>query len=213
MKTFLKIILGLGLLIALTIGYIARYSYIKSGGDTLLFLNPLQPDQESFNDNYKKAETALTTGDTLNAKKYFENALKFHGSFNERQRENIYSDANDLWAYKCDKLLKYSRAYDFLGQTDNAILCLSPALTSFEKWHYPIDERFFELTVKKIGLKKTIALINSGLDKTGKPDCYHCCAYYYKFDEFKIGIDEDEFDLAKTDRTKLIADLREKYGI
>lgn len=213
MKTSLKIILGLGLLIGLTILYIARYSYIKAGDDTLLFLNPFQLDQKSFDDNYKKAESSLATGDTSTAKKYFEKALKFHGTFNERQRENIYSDANDLWEYKCDKRLKYSRAYDFLGQTDSAISCLSPGLTSFEKWHYPIDKRFFELTVKKIGRQKTIALINSGLDKTGKPDCYHCCDYFYKFDEFRIGIDENEFDLVKSDRKKLLADLCDKYGI
>lgn len=205
--------MGLGLIFGLTFFYIGLYTYTKPSDDTLLFLNPFQPDQQSFSRDYAQAEKALKKRDTVTAKQYFERALRFHGSFNERQWENIYSCANDLWEYKCDKLLKYSRAYEFLDQTDNAISCLSPGLTSFEKCRYPIDKNFFKLTVKKIGLKKTLALINSGLDKTGKPSCYHCYAYYYEFDDFKIGIDQSEFDLTKSDKTKLIAELRDKYGI
>jgi tetratricopeptide (TPR) repeat protein len=206
-------LLRLALLIGLTILYIRRYTYIKAGGAEILFLNPLKPDQESFNNNYARAENAIKNGDTLNAKNYFKKALKYHGSYNEKQRENIYSCANDLWEFKCEKLLKYSRAYELCGQIDNAISCLSPCLTSFEKESYPIDERFFELTVKKIGRQKTIALINDGISNSGVLDCYHCYKYYYTFGQFQIGIAEFEFELAKSNRKKLIEGLVAKYGI
>ncbi len=104
---------------------------------------------------------------------------------------------------------------------DSAISCLSSGLTSIN-WDYPIENKFFGLLVQKIGKPKTVHLIDSGLNKITKIDkdgcweyyeCYYCCDYYSECGKFKIGIDETEFELAKSNREKLIKDLCEKYGI
>ena len=213
MKNIIKIILGIILLGTLIFFYLIRYTYIKSGDDYLLFLNPFQIDQKDFENNIKKAKQKLIDGDSIEAKKYYRKALRFRGTHNERQRENIYSDANCYWEYKLDKLLKYSDAYEFIGEIDSAISCLSPGLTSFEKWHYPIDKRFYFLTVIKNGKHSTISKLNKGLSKIQKLDCYHCCNYYYELNNYKIGIDEIEYELAKTDKKVLLKELCDQYGL
>lgn len=213
MRIFTKISLTIILTVGLTFFYFAKYTYIKSGEDRLLFLNPFQPNQKYFDMNWEIAENKLNTGDSIEAEKYYRKALNFRGTFNERQRENIYSDANDFWEYKLDKLLKYSVAYEFIGEIDSAITCLSSGLTSFEKWHYPIDKRFYYLIVEKKGREVTISTLDKGLSKIQKLNCYHCCSYFYLFDNYKIGIDEIEYEQAKTDKKGLLKKLCDKYGI
>jgi tetratricopeptide (TPR) repeat protein len=213
MKAIAKITLTIILIVGLTIFYFAKFTYIKSGQDRILFLNPFQPNQTYFDKNWKIAENKLNIGDSIEAEKYYRKALSFRGTFNEKQRENIYSDANDYWEYKLDKLLKYSFAYEFIGELDSAINCLSPGLISFEKWHYPIDKRFYQLTVKKKGIENTIAILEKGLSNIQKLDCYHCCSYFYMFDNYKIGVDEKEFEQAETDRKGLLRKLCDNYGI
>lgn len=221
MKRALIIIIFILLCVGLFFIYRSKYTYPKSGEDYLLYLNPFQETQADFETNYKIAEQKLQLGASNEAKKYYKKALEFRWTFNENQFENIYSDANGLWEYKLDKLLKFSKAYEFIGELDSAISCLTPGLTSI-KWEYPIEKRFFELTVKKIGKVKTISLITIGLNNTSRInkdscrecyECYYCCDYYYEFDKFKIGIDESEFEKIRTDKTTLVEELTGKYGI
>lgn len=213
MKTKIKIIISVSLVGGLAIFYLTRYTYPKSGEDYLLYLNPFQPDQKDFDDNFKMAEQKLNAGDSLEAEKYYRKALEFRGTHNEKQRENVYSDANDYWEYKLDKLFKYSVAYEFIGEIDSAITCLSSGLTSFEKWHYPIDKRFYDLAVIKKGKTATISILDKGLSNIQKLDCYHCCSYYYLFDNYRIGVNESEYEQAKTDKKRLLKQLCDNYGL
>ena len=213
MKTVIKIIIGIVLTGGLTFFYLVRYTYLKSGEDYFLYLNPFQPDQNYFDNNFNIAEQKLLAGDSISAKKYFNKALKYRGTYNEKQRENIYSDSNDYWEYKLDKLLKYSKAYESIGSLDSAISCLAPGLTSYEKWDYPIDRRFYKLVLKRKGKIATIKTLDNGLNKIQMLDCYHCCSYYYWFDNFKIGIDETEYEQAKNDKDGLLKQLCKTYEI
>lgn len=213
MKTILKITISFIIVRGLAVLYLERYTYPKAGEDYLLFLNPLQPDQKSFEDSYKIAEQKLKAGDRLGAGKHYRAALEFKDTYNEIQRENIYSDANGYWEYKLDKLLKYSVAYEFIGEIDSAISCLSSGLTSLEKCNYPIDKRFYDLTKRKKGRKATISTLNKALNKIQKLDCEHCCSYYYQFGNYRIGVDESEYEQAKTDKKGLLKELCDNYGL
>jgi hypothetical protein len=213
MKTAIKIIIGFLLTIGLVLLYMTRYTYPKAGEDYLLFLNPFQADQKYFDNNFEIAEQKLKQGDTIEAKKYYCKALEYRGTQNEKQRENIYSCANDYWEYKLDKILKYSKAFEICGTLDSAIFCLEPGLTSFEKWHYPIDKRFFELTVKKLGKQKTLSLLDKGLNKIGKLECDHCCESYFKFDNFNIGICQTDPEQSWSNKNELLIQLVDTYGI
>lgn len=221
MKRALKIIILIFFSCGLFYVYRSKYTYPKSGEDYLLYLNPFQSTNEDFNSYFQIAEQKLRLGDVNEVRKYYVKALEFRETFNERQFEKIHSDANGLWDYKLDKFLKYSKAYEFIGELDSAISCLAPGMISL-KWESPIESRFFELSVKKLGKTETIRLISIGLNNIFKIDkdacnecyeCYYCCDYYYKFGRFKIGIYESDFIKTKTNKNDLIKELCEQYGV
>jgi hypothetical protein len=208
MKTNYKIILVTLTLLVLGTFYFIKYTTRKIGSDKILFYNPFTIDENGFNKNYDKATELLKKGDTVSAKKYFAQAINYRGTHNEEVWEDIYTCGNGLWEYKQDKLLKFSNCFEQLGMLDSAMSCLEPALYNFEKYHYPTDEQFFRLAIKKYGKDEVIEELKVGIANIQKIDCFKCTDYYFQFKGFKIGI--YEFSL-NVDKNTLFEKFKIKY--
>ncbi|QNR25107.1 hypothetical protein [Croceimicrobium hydrocarbonivorans] len=188
--------------------YFARYTTIKSGSDEILFFNPFTIDEVGFRDNYETAIAYIKKGDNSTARKYFEKAIKYRGSHNERVRENIYSDGNGLWEYKQDKLLKFSHCYENLGMLDSAMTCLEPALYNFERYHFPTEDQFFRIAIEKYGKDEVINELVLALAHIQEIDCFMCMDYYIEFKGIKVGLDINDIEV---DKNELFEKLKKKY--
>lgn len=208
MKTIYKIILVISALAVLGILYFFRYTTFKAGSFETLFYNPFAIDEVVFRDKYEKAIDFLDKGDTASAKIFFSKAIKYRGTHNEEIRENIYSCGNGLWEYKQDKLLKFSKCYENLGMLDSAMTCLEPALYNFERYHYPTEDQFFRLAIKKYGKDEVINELRFALTNIQEIDCFMCSDYYFEFKGIKVGLDLNDME---TDENELFEKLKKKY--
>lgn len=193
--------------------YIDNYTYTDIVDNELLFLNPFQPDEQDFRKYYSQATKAFARGDSKKAKGYYTKAVEYRNSWNEHQYKALFSCGINYWEYEIDKLLKFSVAYERLGEIDSAIACLAPGLTAYEKCNYPLDKRFFALMKKKHGKQQTIEYITAGLKKIQKLGGNRRCDYAYTVAGFSVGIAEYEATTARVNRQKLLRELLREYAI
>ncbi len=203
-----KIILGIVIFTISGFMYFKKNFYIDAVDNEWLILNPLAPKQSDYDYYCLNADIYFKRGDSRNYKYFSSKILEFKDTHNEVQYERLFSCGNGYWEYKQKKLLNYSRSYEAIGNIDSAISCLKDGLFHFEKYKNEIDRRFFQLQIKKQGKDRVIEEISRGVNNIDKLDCFMCNNYYFKFEDYKIGI-----DLNNNDNDKLLSDLLMQYGI
>lgn len=134
----------------LIIFYLSNHTYRKIPDGELIYLNPFQINNKSFENNNKIATDKLKIGDTLNSIKYCHKVLNFRGTFNEKKYANTYSDSKNYWDNESDKSIKYSMCFEIIGQVDSAISCLPLLnLPISNKRKLIITERIYQLEKSK----------------------------------------------------------------